>query len=353
MANLSAKDLSDALAGGLIREDVIDQVYNLDEGIPTPFTDMVRKDSFKSTYSEWSLNDLNTIDTANAVVDGADTTDDQSKVGTRVGNRAQISDKMVQISTLAEEVDSIGSQGKMAYQTAKRLMDLRRDVEAIALGRQASVVDDGSSTAGKTAGFGAWLETNTDFGTTGAAGGFNTSTKIVDAPTPGSGRALTMTKVLDQVSNCFDAGSDPSVLMSVPGVIVGLNRFLFSSAGDPYRAAPTSNVSGAGKGVAQTAQGYINVMITDFGTTLELVPNRLQQTYLEAFGGGTSQSADVFLIDPAFVGLGFLYGYRVEALAKLGHSERKLISTSWMTKVYREDAHAMIADIDPTQAVTA
>lgn len=351
--NLDAADLAAALAGGLIREDVIDTVYNLDEGIPTPFTDMLRSDGFKNVYSEWTEDDLTAPDPNNAVIDGADASGNDTKLGLRVGNRAQLSDKVVQISSIAEEVDSIGSVGKMAYQTARRLMDLRRDVEAIALGRQASVADDGSSTAGKTAGFGAWLVSNTSFGANGgAAGGFNTTTKIVDAPTAGDARALTMTLILDQVENIYNAGGNPSVLMSVPGVIKRINNFLFTSAGAPFRATPTSNVSGTGGGTPQTAQGYINVIITDFGTTLKLEANRLQQVY---DSGDTTpvDVADVFLIDPAFAGLSYLYGYRVDPLAKEGHSERKLISTSWMTKVFREDAHANVADIDPTQTVTA
>src|SRR5210317_2033691 len=192
-ANLDAADLAAALAApGLIREDVMDTVYNLDEGIPTPFTDMVRSGSHSNPYSEWTEDDLTAVDITNAVVDGADASGNDTKVGVRVGNRQQISDKTVRISHVSEAINSIGSIGRMAYQTAKRLMDLRRDVEAIACGRQASVADDGSTTAGKTAGLGAWIATNTDFGANGgAAGGFDSSTKLVDAPVAGDGRALT------------------------------------------------------------------------------------------------------------------------------------------------------------------
>ena len=58
-ANLDAADLAAALAApGLIREDVMDMVYNLDEGIPTPFTDMIRSGSHSNPYSEWTEDDL-------------------------------------------------------------------------------------------------------------------------------------------------------------------------------------------------------------------------------------------------------------------------------------------------------
>ena len=346
-ANLDAADLAAALAApGLIREDVMDTVYNLDEGIPTPFTDMVRSGSHSNPYSEWTEDDLTAVDITNAVVDGADAAGNDTKLGLRVGNRQQISDKTVRISHVSEAIDSIGSIGRMAYQTAKRLMDLRRDVEAIACGRQASVVDDGNTTAGKTAGLAAWLATNTDFGATGSAGGFNTSTKIVDAPTNGTVRALTWANVRSRIEEVYNAGGYPSVCMSIPAVIKGINTFLFGSGGDPYRAAPTANVQGTTP-ATQAAQGWITVVLSDFGISLSLVDNRLQQKY------NSSTAADVFLLDPAYLGLSYLGGYRNDPLGKTGHSDMAMLSTTWMTKCFREDAHALIADIDFTAAVTA
>lgn len=351
-ANLDAADLAAALtAPGLIREDVMDTVYNLDEGIPTPFTDMVRSGSHSNVYSEWTEDDLTAVDITNAVVDGSDASGNNTAVGLRKGNRQQISDKVVRISHTAESVDTIGSIGKMAYQTSRRLMDLRRDVEAIAVGRQASVVDDGASTAGKTAGLASWIETNTDFGTDGVVGGFNTSTKIVDAPVTGDLRALTWTNVRSRLTEVYNAGGYPSVLMSVPGVIKGVNTFLFSSGGDPYRAAPTANVQGTSP-ASQAAQGWITVILSDFGISLSLVDNRLQQVY-DSSDVSPLDVADVFILDPAYLGLSYMSGYRNDPLGKTGLSDMNLLSVSWMTKCFREDAHALIADIGPDTAVTA
>lgn len=349
-ANLDAADLAAALAApGLIREDVMDTVYNLDEGIPTPLTDMAGSDTFSNLYSEWTEDDLNAPDTDNAVVDGADTPGNDTKLGLRIGNRAQLSDKKVRISHASEGVNSIGSVGRMAYQVARRLMDLRRDVEAIFAGRQASVVDDGNATAGRTAGLFAWIKTNTSFGTAGAAGGFNTGTKIVATPTPGAARALTWTLIRQQLLAVYNAGGFPSVLTAVPGVIQQVNSFLFSDAGKPFRADPVANVQGTAP-ASQSAQGYISVVLSDFGISLRLVDNRLQQTYTDSVA---TQVSDVGLLDPAFFKLSYLFGFRQDELAKTGHADNRLISTHWMTKMLREDAHANIADVDPTLAVTA
>ena len=349
-ANLDAADLAAALAApGLIREDVVDQVYNLDEGIPTPFIDLVGGGTFSNLYSEWTENDLNDVDTDNAVVDGSDAVGNDTKIGTRVGNRAQLSDKVVRISHASEGVDSIGSVGRIAYQTSKRLLDLRRDMEAIALGRQASVADDGNTTAGRTAGMGAWIATHTDFGTNGSAGGFNSTTKLVEAPAEGDIRALTWEGVRNLILGIYESGGASNnmlVAMSTPRVIRNIVSFMFSDTGAPYRASPQANVSGT-EAQNQVAQGWIDLVLSDFAIKLRLVPNRLQQTY----NSGTA--ADLFLFDPAHAAVSSLYGFRSDVLAKTGHAENRLLSNHWMTKCFREDAHGMFADIDPTAAVVA
>ncbi len=350
--NLDAANLAAALAQpGLIREDVVDTVYNLDEGIPTRFTDLVRSSTIDALYSEWTENDLNEVDTDNAKVDGSDAAGNDTKIGLRIGNRAQLSDKKVRISHAAGSVNSIGSVGRMAYQTSRRLMDLRRDIEAIATGRQGSVVDNGTTTAGRTGGFFAFLKSNASFGTNGAPGGFDLNTKVVTAPTPGDARGLTWELARDGMELVYNKGGFPSVLMSVPGAIKRINTFLFSNDGKPYRAEPHANVQGVSP-ATQTAQGFISVVLSDFGITLRLVDNRLQQTY-DSADGSPVQVCDVGIIDPAHAGLGYLYGYRNDVLAKTGHADNRLLSNTWMVKVFREDAHANIADVDPTVAVTA
>ncbi|MEX2125475.1 MAG: DUF5309 family protein [Woeseia sp.] len=348
---LSAADLKAALSGGLLNEDVRQQVYNLGKGIPTPFTDLAGSGTFKNSYSEWTQDDPQDVDLNNAVIDGADAGAPDDAVGTRSGNHAQISDKVASSTQRAENVSSIGNVGSLAYQTAMRTNDLRRDIEAIALTGQASVADNGDSTAGKSAGFSAVCVSNDSLGTSGTATGFNTSTKVVAVVVAGESRALTLAMIRTAVEAIYNKGGNPSVLMSRPPVTKAIGTFLLSSSGAPYRAAPTANVSGTAP-ANQTAQGYVDVIVTDFGVTLKIVPNRLQQTY-QSVDSPEVASADVFLIDPDYVELAYLYGYKVEDLAKLGLSNRKQITTDWMLRVLREDAHAVIRDIDGTQAVTA
>lgn len=350
---LDVQDLKNVAAGGLVREDVLDRIFDISD-VPTVFLDMVGTDGFSNPYAEWTEDRLAAPNVNNRVVSGSDraSTDNDANVtnAKRAGNHAQISTKEVFVTERGQSVNTIGRSDEMGYQTAMRMQELRRDVEAISLFNQASVQDNGDNTAGQSAGVPAWLTTNVQQGAGGAVGGFNTGTKLVAARTVGEGRGLTWTMVSNGIEAVWTLGGNPTVLMSVGGVTKRLGQYLFTT---PFAAAPTANVNGSGSGVAQVSQGYIDTFKTDFGTLMQIIPNRLQQTYNDAAGGTAQVVADVFGIDPRYWKLGLLYGWKVDPLAKLGLSHRKMLHVDWMLKCYLERANFLIADINPTVAVVA
>lgn len=340
--NLDSADLKAVTRGGLIREDVMEKIFDISR-IPLPFTDMVGKESSSNEYKEWTQDTLAAPNIANAVVDGADASGNNTVTGARVGNHHQISQKVVRISFRADSSNVIGRAKESAYQVMRRQQELRRDVEAIALTNQASVADDGASVAGKAGGLPSWLATN--HATGGTAGGFSTSTGLTVARIPTAARGLTETMVRDAVQSVYTQGGDPTVMMSIPGVIRKFSEYLFTSS-----ARVATLMSDQGKSAeAATALGSVNVFVTDFGT-LKLVPNRLQQTHLDS---GAIQVADVFILDPSYLALSFLKGYRTEDLAKTGLAENKQMSVDWTLIVSSEKSHAIIGDINHATAVVA
>jgi hypothetical protein len=337
--NLDSADLKAVPYGGLINEDVMQQIWDISK-IPLPLTDRIGTDTCGNSYKEWTTDELAAPDLTNAVVDGSDASGNDTKTGARVGNHCQISTKVVRVSTRANESDSIGGAGKLARQVMRRQQELRRDVEAIMLTNQASVADDGDSTPGKSGGLGAWLVTNDFRGAGGSAAGF--ANGIVAAPVAGTARALTETLVRDCVQSVYQEGGDPSVMMSVPSVIRRFSEYLFTSS-----ARVGTITSDQGKSAAPaTALGSVNVFVTDFGT-LDLVSNRLQQ-----LNDLTTDTADVYILDPSYLSIGFLHGYRTEPLAKTGLADNRQMAVDWTLIVHTEKAHGVIADIDPTLAVT-
>lgn len=350
---LDTKDLKDVAAGGLVREDVLDAIFDISD-IPTPFLDMIGTEGFDNSYSEWTEDKLAAPNLANRKVSGSDivSTDNNATTANakRVGNNAQISTKAVMVTERGQSTNNIGRSDEMGYQTAERLQELRRDVEAIALSGQASVADDNNVTPGQSAGAAAWITTNKNLGAGGAVAGFNTGTKLVPAQVAGEERGLTWSMIRTQIENVYVLGGNPTILMSVPGVTKRLASYLFTT---PFAAAPTANINGSGGGVNQVSQGYIDTFKTDFGTLMQIVPNRLQQTYTSIGADPDPQVANVFGLDPRFWKLGLLYGWKVDPLAKIGLSHRKMLHVDWMLKAYLERANFLIADIDPTVDVVA
>jgi hypothetical protein len=336
---LTSARLKAAAFNGLINEDVMQQIWDI-SFIPLPFSDLVGSGDADNSYTEWTTDKLQAVNLANAHIDGSDTNAaDDTQAGARVGNQCQISTKTVQVSSRSQASDTIGGDA-LAYQVMMRQRELRRDVEAIALSHQGSVADNGSSTAGKCGAFGAWLVTNTSRGAgAGANGGF--AAGVVAPPVAGTGRGLTETMVRDMAESIYLQGGDPTTLMSYPKVIRKLSEYMFgASARIATLQGKTSADDGEG---ALVAKGSVNVFVTDFGVTLKMVPNRLQQL--------NTGLADVYLIDPEYVQLAYLRGYQVEPLAKTGLAEKRQMSVDWTVKVLNEAAHGVIADIDPTIAV--
>jgi hypothetical protein len=91
--------------------------------------------------------------------------------------------------------------------------------------------------------------------------------------------------------------------------------------------------------------------VTDFGTTLQLVPNRLQQTYGSADAVAV-QVADLFLLDMSVIDMVYLKNYVTRPIAKLGLADRSQISVDWSLRVGNEKACGIIRDLDPLGVVT-
>lgn len=339
----TSADLKAVVRGGEIAEDVLRSVFDISR-IPLPMQDRIGSTGATNEFHEWLTDALAAPDITNAVIDGSDPASNDAAGGVRVGNHAQICRKAVRVSTRATDSDTLPQSNDLARQVMRRNQELRRDVDAITLVGQASLADVANTTAGTSAGLPSWLTSNTQRGALGADGGFGATTAdIVDAPTAGTVRALTETMIKTAANDVWKAGGDPSVLMGMPDAIAGLSTFMF---GDTARIAALRSEQSSKEPGGLTAQGWVNVFLTDFDVQLEMVGNRLQQLV-------TTDNSDVFVITPAQLSIAFLHGYRMDKLAKTGLSDHRDMTVDWTLRVGDEAAHAVIADIDPTLAVTA
>jgi len=329
-------DLRGALVGGLINESVMQTITDISR-IPLPLTNMIGSGSHGNNYHSWTIDKQAQPSTTNAQIDGRISVDNDAAIGDRVGNFSQISTKDISVSTRADASDTIGFQKATAYQTRMRNEDLHRDVEAQICSNTPSVAGT-SAVASQSAGLQAWLTSNVS---NSSGGGFNTGTGVVDATVPGAATALTETAVRDVAQSVYEKGGNPTMALCVPSVCRAFSEYLFTSSARIATLTAETNQTGPATGV-----GSVNIFVTDFGVTLDLVPSRIMQNT------DTNEST-MFLIDPSKLEISYLSGYRSERLAKKGLSEEWLMSVDYTLVVNTEEAHGMIAGIDNTAAVTA
>ena len=272
----------------------------------------------------------------NAVIDGDDITQDDTKLGQRVGNHCQTSVKQVKVSTRAQASNTIGYANALSEQVIRRQQELRRDLEAIALSNQASVADDGT-VPGKAGALGSWLETNVSGGT---PGGFDFATGLTTAPTVAAGHGLTEVEVRDVMESVYMEGGEADIMMSIPSVIRKFSEYLFTASA---RVATLMSDQGKSREKA-AALGSISVFVTDHGT-LQLISNRLQQTY---DADDSPPMANVYLLDTTYLRMTYLRGFRTEPMAKTGLYDKRLMSVDWTLKVLTEKSQGVIFGVDPT-----
>lgn len=344
MANgtVTGRDLADIKTGGLIKESVMDKIQDLSK-ISLPYTEMIGKSSHKNERADWILDKLDAPNLDNAVVDGSDagTADDAS--GERVGNHSQSSARVISVSHRADSSDRIGASREFAYQLSRAQDHLRRDLEAISLSEQASVPDDGATTAGKTGALGSWLSTNVvdASGAAVSATGYNHNTGKTTKPPTQSGAALSYSAIKDVIQSVYEEGGDVSTLMARPSVIAGISEFCYSSD------VPIASLT-ADQGTSQDKQaavGAIQVIVTDFGK-VKLVSNRIQQAFADT-------TDTVYLLDSQYLSTSYLSGIQGYDLAKTGLSDKKMLACDWTVKCLNERAQGMIVGVDSTLPVVA
>lgn len=336
----SGADLSAVARGGLINEDVMNQIWDI-SNVPLPFTDRCGMDQIGNALATWTQDRLADPDLTNAEIDGVDNVKNNATGGKRVGNHSQISTKAVSVTTRARNSNTIGRSDELAYQVSRRQIELRRDREAIYLNNQASVADDGDTVAGSLGGLPSWIETNFSIGGTGTIGGYSTTTGLTVAYLEGTAAAMSEATLRDIIEKVYDEGGEVGVFMSQPRTIRLLSEYMFT---DTARVATLQSDQGK-SGEKATALGSVNYYVSDFGT-LELVPNRLQPF----------ETADVglaFLLDFSLIRVGTLAGYRTEPLAKTGLADKRQMSVDGTLKVLNEEGLGMYADIDLTTAMVA
>lgn len=369
----AANDYELLATSNLVRDDVVNSIADLSM-IRKPLMSRIGRRTHGNEFFEWPTDKLQAPDTTNAVVEtyAGGTAGNFVPTWPRMGNYTQVSVKDLSFTRKLLNSDGIAAQQTVARQTARRMEELTRDMEAIALSGQASAAESGS-TAGTTAGLQAWVadeSLNSSAGTpdiydaTGgnpsqyriqAASGFtiggwpNKTGNAIPAPAYSSVTAAACTEqaMLDVVEQLYTNGLDESKMytaMTRPALVRRISAYAFTSSAR-ISTLVNQGTDNTGK---RTAQGAVQYWQSDFGT-LELVANRLMQ--LE--DAGNSDSTTLLIFDPQYVRLSFMAPFQTKRDQSASLIDSYLLSAHWGLEVRNYEAIGAVFCIDATAAVTA
>lgn len=307
------------IPNGSVREDLHNIIYDISP-TDTPVLSMAQQGSATSVLHEWLTDVLEAASTANAQLEGDDITAQSIAAPVRLQNICQISNKSVTLSGTEEVVNNVGSNDELARQVARRSLALKRDMEAILTGNQAS--NAGSAAVARTCrSLEAWYPSaNSNRGVGGVAG--STTQAATDASTT-SQRAIKETYLKDVLQKVWVSGGKPNLI--VAGAINKQRISGFSGNANREIDADSEELIAA-----------IDIYSSDFGFMLQVVPDRF------------SRGQTVHVLETEMLSVDYLRKFYQTPLAKTGDSEKRLILAEYTLRVNNPLAHGVIADLTVT-----
>lgn len=173
---------------------------------------MIDRIKVSNVFHEWTRDSYRAPSASNAAIEGADASYAAQTQPGPLNNRTQIFQDTLSVSNTAETVKKYGRSSEINRLKAKKMVELRRDIEAAAIGNGASVTGTGS-VAGQMRGLYGFIATNASVGaTTGVAPNPVTNT----APVAGTARAISDVLVKAAVLAAYTNGGSGSVLLVSP-----------------------------------------------------------------------------------------------------------------------------------------
>jgi hypothetical protein len=307
-----------------IREDLADIIYNISP-TDTPFISNVGKGTTSGTYYEWQTDSLAAA-TDNKAVEGAAAATASADATARVGNYTQIATKTVSVSGSNEASDAAGRASEMAYQLAKKGLELKRDMEKTLVGTSKAQAAGDSSTARELGSITSWLRTNVvreGTGSTGTGGDSNTDSADwgVGKGVPNNGTADVFEEddLTSVVEDIWTEGGNPSIIMC--GAFQKSKITAFNGNATKFKEVGDKTIVNA-----------VDVYVSDYGD-LTVVPNRLMAT------------DKVFVLQPDMWSVDYYRDFQTTDLAKVGDSEEKQMLVEYTLCSKNEKASGMIMDL--------
>ena len=295
-----------------VAESVEDKIYNFNPS-DAPLLSMIERTPVANVYHEWSRDTYRAPNAANAAIEGADASYSAQTEPTLLNNRTQIFQDTVSVSNTAEKVKKYGRTNEAARLKTKKMVELKRDIEAAIISSGATVTGT-SGVAARLRGLYGFI-TNDVLGATGVSPDPTTNT----APVSGTDVALTETMLKNGIQSCYENGGDGSTVLCSPAHKVKISTFTGN-------VQCTNEVGSKAPAVLNTAFDFYR---SDFGVT-KIVPNRVMAT------SGAGLNDTLYIIDADKLALGQLRGFESEQMATVGDAKQWQVRTE-VTLIVRDE----------------
>jgi hypothetical protein len=284
------------------------------------------------TKHEWQRDVLAQPDLTNLQLEGDDAPAGTTPAYTeRLGNYMGISRKVIVVSGTQEVVLKAGRSSEVNYQTAKRGLELKRDVEA--LGSQNGAASSGAGVR-KPAGFETWIKDN-DVGTPGGSpanrgtGGLPptwASGIPTGAPTDGTLRNFDEDIFKNILQQVYQQGGHTNLAIAPPKMKQRMSGFTAKESTLVTSVTKYMDIED------RRLVAAIDIYVSDFGT-INLQPSRFCRT------------RSVLVIDTEYVAFSWLRPFQTKPLADTGDAIRRLMICEWCLEVREPRAHGVCADL--------
>ena len=308
------------------REDLMDKIYNTSPS-EVPLSSSFGRTTAVTDFHEWQTDVLGSASASNKMIDGDDVTLDSQTATVRLGNHLQIFNGSVGVSRRANIVKKAGRGAEMAYLKGKKMLELKRNIEAMIVSPTQVAIAATTSVAGQSGGLGVQCISNPLHNGAGATAAW-TSGAPTAAITAGTNRTFTKTLLDTACQNIFiTSGQFAETLVVSPN-----HKSLFSA----FASVAQNRIDvKSGKNSQATIVGGAEVYLSDFGG-LTVVPH-----YLMA-GSDTA-----YVLNSDYIDLAFLDGFKTTDLAKTGDSDKVLITADACLAVRAPTAQAKITNLTP------
>ena len=307
------------------REDLMDKIFNTSP-TETPITSAMGRVTAITDFHEWQTDALAAASAANKMIDGDDVTLDAQVATVRIGNHLQIFNGSVGVSRRANIVKKAGRTMEMGYLKGKKMLELKRNIEAMVLSPTQVAIAATTSVAGQSGGLGVQCVSNPLHGGAGATAAW-TSGAPTAAVTGGTNRTFTKALLDTACQNIYTTSGQFAEML----VVSPAHKVLFSA----FSGIAQNRFEVKAKRQQGTVVAGADVYMSDFGS-LSVVPHYLMS------GGDTA-----YVLNTDYLDMAFLDGFKETPLAKTGDSDKVLITADCCLSVRAPTAQSKIANLTP------